>query len=351
MPRASAISLAKRLAAFQLSRGQGRAATRHPGRGHRVGGCPRPTALPGQEPRGRCGSRRRSPPARESPSRRSAHTRPRRRSRGCLGAHHSFSSNGTGADRPAESVLTATGSDYQHTHGHPLVSVRARCSIGSGAMDDIPRRHSPDDIPPWAACDQPAGVLGLGNLRRHQAHIGGEFGRVRVRGEITEMKRYPSGHIYFSLEGRIRETFRNRLEECRCPTGPSGRKKRGEVVADRPHFRVRRAVIVSDDRRTDGIRRRGCPAGAKSKCCACDSPPRDCSTPSGKCAAGAAAGDRVVTSERGAVIQDIKTTIAPASRATSWSGRSPSRARARPSRSPPPSPASMLCRRRCGRTC
>jgi exodeoxyribonuclease VII large subunit len=28
----------------------------------------------------------------------------------------------------------------------------------------------------------------------------GQFGRVRVRGEITEMKRYPSGHIYFSLK-------------------------------------------------------------------------------------------------------------------------------------------------------
>src|SRR4051794_38361802 len=28
----------------------------------------------------------------------------------------------------------------------------------------------------------------------------GSFGRVRVRGEITELKRYPSGHIYFSLK-------------------------------------------------------------------------------------------------------------------------------------------------------
>ncbi len=28
----------------------------------------------------------------------------------------------------------------------------------------------------------------------------GGFGRVRVRGEITELKRYPSGHIYFSLK-------------------------------------------------------------------------------------------------------------------------------------------------------
>src|ERR1700761_4251099 len=28
----------------------------------------------------------------------------------------------------------------------------------------------------------------------------GNFGRVRVRREITELKRYPSGHIYFSLK-------------------------------------------------------------------------------------------------------------------------------------------------------
>jgi exodeoxyribonuclease VII large subunit len=28
----------------------------------------------------------------------------------------------------------------------------------------------------------------------------GTFGRVRVRGEITELKRYPSGHLYFSLK-------------------------------------------------------------------------------------------------------------------------------------------------------
>src|ERR1700761_402952 len=28
----------------------------------------------------------------------------------------------------------------------------------------------------------------------------GAFGRVRVRGEITELKRYASGHIYFSLK-------------------------------------------------------------------------------------------------------------------------------------------------------
>ena len=26
------------------------------------------------------------------------------------------------------------------------------------------------------------------------------FGRVRVRGEVTELKRYPSGHVYLSLK-------------------------------------------------------------------------------------------------------------------------------------------------------
>jgi exodeoxyribonuclease VII large subunit len=33
-----------------------------------------------------------------------------------------------------------------------------------------------------------------------QAALRGTFGRVRVRGEITECKRYPSGHIYLSLK-------------------------------------------------------------------------------------------------------------------------------------------------------
>lgn len=33
-----------------------------------------------------------------------------------------------------------------------------------------------------------------------QATLRGAFGRVRVRGEITECKRYPSGHIYLSLK-------------------------------------------------------------------------------------------------------------------------------------------------------
>ena len=31
----------------------------------------------------------------------------------------------------------------------------------------------------------------------------GNFGRVRVRGEITELKRYPSGHLYFSLKDGV----------------------------------------------------------------------------------------------------------------------------------------------------
>ena len=34
------------------------------------------------------------------------------------------------------------------------------------------------------------------------------FGRVRVRGEITELKRHPSGHIYFSLKDETRSSGR-----------------------------------------------------------------------------------------------------------------------------------------------
>ena len=44
----------------------------------------------------------------------------------------------------------------------------------------------------------------------------GAFGRVRVRGEITELKRYPSGHIYLLAEGRGRQDRRRGLEDPRC---------------------------------------------------------------------------------------------------------------------------------------
>ena len=47
------------------------------------------------------------------------------------------------------------------------------------------------NIPEYAVSDL------AGAIRRT---LEGAFGRVRVRGEITEMKRYPSGHTYLSLK-------------------------------------------------------------------------------------------------------------------------------------------------------
>src|ERR1700727_1519785 len=56
-------------------------------------------------------------------------------------------------------------------------------------MDDS--RLSPTNLPEFTVSEI------SGAIKRT---LEGEFGRVRVRGEITEMKRYPSGHIYFSLK-------------------------------------------------------------------------------------------------------------------------------------------------------
>ena len=48
-----------------------------------------------------------------------------------------------------------------------------------------------DNIPEYTVSDISGAV---------KRTLEGAFGRVRVRGEITELKRYPSGHIYFSLK-------------------------------------------------------------------------------------------------------------------------------------------------------
>ncbi|WP_048859746.1 exodeoxyribonuclease VII large subunit, partial [Acidisphaera rubrifaciens] len=47
------------------------------------------------------------------------------------------------------------------------------------------------NIPEYSVADISAAV---------KRTLEGAFGRVRVRGEITELKRYPSGHIYLSLK-------------------------------------------------------------------------------------------------------------------------------------------------------
>ena len=56
-----------------------------------------------------------------------------------------------------------------------------------------------DDPPPPPVSNVPEYTVSeiSGAVKRT---LEGAFGRVRVRGEITEVKRYPSGHIYLSLK-------------------------------------------------------------------------------------------------------------------------------------------------------
>src|SRR5215475_11623644 len=56
-----------------------------------------------------------------------------------------------------------------------------------------------NDLPPSAVSNVPEYTVSeiSGAVKRA---LESNFGRIRVRGEITELKRYPSGHIYFSLK-------------------------------------------------------------------------------------------------------------------------------------------------------
>ena len=54
-----------------------------------------------------------------------------------------------------------------------------------------PASRAADNVPEYAVSE----IAGAIRRTLEQA-----FGRVRVRGEITELKRYPSGHIYLSLK-------------------------------------------------------------------------------------------------------------------------------------------------------
>ena len=60
----------------------------------------------------------------------------------------------------------------------------------AGAMNDSPASLV-SNVPEYTVSEISGAV---------KRTLEGNFGRVRVRGEITELKRYPSGHIYFSLK-------------------------------------------------------------------------------------------------------------------------------------------------------
>ena len=58
-------------------------------------------------------------------------------------------------------------------------------------MDDLPRPAPASNVPEYTVSEISGAV---------KRTLEGAFGRIRVRGEITELKRYPSGHIYLSLK-------------------------------------------------------------------------------------------------------------------------------------------------------
>jgi exodeoxyribonuclease VII large subunit len=136
----------------------------------------------------------------------------------------------------------------------------------------------------------------------------GAFGRVRVRGEITELKRYPSGHIYLSLkdEGGKLTAVVWKSAVPRLGLEPEngveviaqgritayGERSTYQLVIERLEYAGAGALLA----RIEALRLRLAGEGLFD-------PARKQPIPLLPAVVG------VVTSERGAVIQDIRTTI------------------------------------------
>ncbi len=137
----------------------------------------------------------------------------------------------------------------------------------------------------------------------------GNFGRVRVRGEITELKRYPSGHIYFSLKdegakiagvvwkssvSRLGMVPENGVEVIATGRISSyGERSSYQLITERMEFAGAGALLA----RIEMLRVRLAAEGLFDA-------DRKKPLPVLPLVVG------VVSSERGAVIQDIRTTIA-----------------------------------------
>ena len=167
-------------------------------------------------------------------------------------------------------------------------------------MDDLPLAAKPSNLPEFSVSEI------SGAIKRT---LEGEFGRVRVRGEITEMKRYPSGHIYFSLKdenaklsgivwknsvSRLGLIPENGVEVIATGRISSyGERSSYQMIVERMEYAGAGALLA----RIEMLRVRLAAEGLfdESRKVALPVLPRLIG---------------VVTSERGAVIQDIKTTIA-----------------------------------------
>jgi exodeoxyribonuclease VII large subunit len=137
----------------------------------------------------------------------------------------------------------------------------------------------------------------------------GNFGRVRVRGEITEVKRYPSGHIYFALKdeaaklqgivwkfavpklGLLPENGVEVVATGKLSSYPD--RSTYQLIIDRLEFAGAGAMLA----RIEALRLRLAAEGLFAET-------RKPALPLLPSLIG------VVSSERGAVIQDIRTTIA-----------------------------------------
>jgi exodeoxyribonuclease VII large subunit len=137
----------------------------------------------------------------------------------------------------------------------------------------------------------------------------GAFGRVRVRGEITELKRYPSGHTYLSLKdqdakieaviwktalrgiGTMPENGVEMIATGRISTYAD--RSKYQLVIERLEYAGEGALLA----RIEALRKRMIAEGLFDDA-------RKKAIPRLPAVIG------VVTSEKGAVIQDIRTTIA-----------------------------------------
>lgn len=135
------------------------------------------------------------------------------------------------------------------------------------------------------------------------------FGRIRVRGEITELKRYPSGHIYFSLKdenaklsgvvwksavARLGMAPENGVEVIATGRISSyGERSSYQLIVERMEYAGAGALLA----RIEMLRQRLAAEGLFEA-------ERKRALPVLPQVIG------VITSERGAVIQDIRTTLA-----------------------------------------
>jgi exodeoxyribonuclease VII large subunit len=168
-------------------------------------------------------------------------------------------------------------------------------------MDSTPTpAPTPGNVPEFAVSEI------AGAVRRT---LEGAFGRVRVRGEITECKRYPSGHIYLSLkdENAKLESVVWRTSVPRLSVQPengleviaTGKittyadRSKYQLVIDRLEFAGEGALLARIEKLRQKLLAEGLFAEDRKR-----------PLPALPMVVG------VVSSEAGAVIQDIRTTIA-----------------------------------------